>query len=191
MDILSGVKPWLFHALVTLLLLFPAMAQEQPAEANEYELKAAFLFNFAKFVEWPPGTFSAAGDPIHICVLGPNPFGDALARLAQGRVVQSRRLQVERSSNQIAAGQCQIVFIPESNQRQTSQLVRNASAVGTLTVGESESFARDGGVINFVLRENRVGFEINVDAARRGRLQISSKLLNLATIVHDAASEKN
>ena len=177
--------------MAALLMLAAAMAQAQSAEANEYELKAAFLFNFAKFVEWPPGTFTAAGDPIHICVLGPNPFGDALERLAQGRLAQSRRLQVEPTSNVIAAGQCQIVFIPEGNAPQSLQLFRNASVVGALTVGEGESFARDGGVINFVLRENRVGFEINVDAARRARLQISSKLLNLATIVHDAPSEKN
>jgi hypothetical protein len=148
---------------------------------DEYQVKAAFLFNFAKFVEWPPQTFKGPSDSMSICVLGQNPFGRSLDEAVAGKLIDGRRFVVRQVANAGRAGGCQILFIASPQKIQLPELA--TAMAGVLTVGESEGFAAGGGVIGFKLEGGRVRLEVNVDAADQRKLRISSKLLSLAQIV--------
>ena len=150
---------------------------------DEYQVKAAFLYNFAKFVEWPPEAFKTSRDPIRICVLGHNPFGGFLEEAIHGKSIEGRAFVFRQVSGTEEATGCQILFIGSSDTRRFRSLAQSLKPAGILTVGETQGFASDGGVINFKLEDGRVRFEINVDAAEHAQLHISSKLLGLAQIV--------
>ena len=148
------------------------------AEMREYEVKAAFLYNFARFVDWPGG---AAG--ITLCLLNGDPFGGDIDIIA-GKPVGVSRLQVRRIDAEQAGG-CQIVFIPASQAGRLGRVLEQVRSRPVLTVGDAAGLAERGAVINFYLEQNKVRFEINIDAARRTGLPISSQLLRLARITHD------
>ena len=150
---------------------------------DEYQLKAAFVFNFAKFVEWPPETFSGPRDPIVICILGANPFGDALRQAVNGKAVEDRKPVVRQISEVRQAGGCQILFISSSERKRLRAVLAEIKSSGILTVGDTGNFAAEGGVINLKLEDGRIRLQVNVEAADRQGLRISSKLLSLAQIV--------
>lgn len=162
---------------IALGALLPAMAGGQTTD--EYQVKAAFLFNFAKFVEWPPQTFKSPGDAMSICVLGPNPFGRSLDEAVDGKSIDGRSFAVRQVADIQQAGGCQILFIPSGQKKRPAE----TAMAGVLTVGESDGFAAGGGVIGFKLEGGRVRLEVNVGAAEQSKLRISSKLLSLARIV--------
>ncbi len=166
------------------LLLTAAPAQDDTA-AGEYEIKAAFLYNFAKFVEWPDGAFPAADSPIRLGVLGKDPFGEILDRTLKGRKVGGRGFQIERFDDVEKIKSCHIAFIPASCKDRMEAALESLKCRPVLAVGETPGFARSGGIINFFLQENKVRFEINPDAAARADLKISSKLLHLARVVRE------
>jgi hypothetical protein len=174
--------------VVILLLLLAQMGRAQGA--GEYQVKAAFLLNFARFVEWPPQNFSSPTDSIDVCILGPDPFGEALDEMVKDKVVSGRPLQVRRLREPAQAGGCELVFVNAIEARNKVHLSKELNW-GMLTVSDGKDFARDGGIVTLVMQQNRVGFEINVDAADHAGLKISSKLLSLATIVHDDPAGKN
>ena len=153
------------------------------AQLDEYQVKAAFLFNFAKFVEWPPEAFKGPGDPFTICVAGENPFGSALENAVKGKAVGSRGFAVRLSPNGRDVKGCQILFTALSDRKRVRALLDVLKGSNTLTVGENDGFAADGGIVNFKLDGDRVRIEINIKAAEQEKLQISSKLLSLAQIV--------
>ena len=155
----------------------------QNPEVSEYQIKAAFLFNFAKFVEWPPGNSGRAGDPMTICIVGEDPFGNILDEFTTGKTVNDRRVLITRLKPGEDLKGCQIAFISSMERDQLKSVFQNANRAHVLTVGESAGFAALGGVIDFIREENKVHFEVNVDAAQRANLKISSKLLSLAKIV--------
>jgi len=150
---------------------------------DEYEVKAAFLYNFAKFVEWPSRSFQTRQDPIAVCVLGHNPFGNALQEVIRGKSIDGRAFVFRQVADAEEASACQILFVSASAEKRFRSLWGSLKPAGILTVGEAEGFASSGGVINFKLDSGRVRFEINVDAAEHAQLHISSKLLSLAEIV--------
>jgi hypothetical protein len=158
------------------IALFAALAAHPGAQTAtlEYQVKAAYLFNFLKFVEFPP----AAG-PLNICVAGRNPFGTALDETVRGEQIQGRqvtsRVILEPEPN------CDVVFIPAN--AATAAYLRAARGTSTLTVGETDQFIMQGGIVNFVRQGNNVRFEIDPIAAEQAKLRISSRLLQLATIV--------
>jgi hypothetical protein len=152
-------------------------------EIEEYRVKAAFLYNFAKFVDWPSQAFKTPQDPIMVCVLGHNPFGNALEEVLRGKSIEGRAFAFRQVADAEEASACQILFISSSEGKHFRSLYGNLKPAGVLTVGEARGFATDGGVINFKLDAGRVRFEINVGAAEHAQLQISSKLLSLAQIV--------
>jgi len=167
------------------LLAIAATAGHVHAEgsvADEYQVKAAFLFNFAKFVEWPADTFKAADDPITICVWGQDPFGGALEDVVRNKTVAGRPFVVRPVSNTAQATKCQIVFVTSSERKRVRSILDELKGRGILTVGEAEDFTSNGGVINFKLKDARVRIEIDTGAAERAKLRISSKLLSLAEI---------
>lgn len=149
------------------------------AEAvGEYYVKAAFLFNFAKFVDWPAGAFKTPTDPIVICIAGESEIATPLEELVKGKLVGSRPVVVQRGIRQ--GSECHIAFIGSSKRR---PLTEEMKAAGVLTVGEADWFLAEGGMVTLKLEAGRVRLEINLGAAQRAGLQISSKLLSLARVV--------
>jgi YfiR/HmsC-like len=151
--------------------------------ASEYQLKAIFLQNFARFVDWPPNTFSNPHDPFVICVLGQDPFHDELERAVQGRTVNNRSFAVQRESRVQEVKGCQIVFVSASERNHFERVLRRLTTGGILTVGDADRFIESGGIINFVLQDGRIRCQINTSAAEQAHLKISSKLLGVAQIV--------
>lgn len=149
-------------------------------QIDEYQVKARFLSNFARYVDWPSGSFQAANDPIVICVLGPNPFGRALDQAVDGKEVDGRPFLVRWISDIPPNLPCHILFVPSSQQQRFRSRAGSLERSGILTVGETQGFPADGGMINFKLEDGRVRFQINQEASGRERLRISSKLLSLA-----------
>lgn len=164
-----------------------ASGAESPA-LSEYQIKAAFLYNFAKFVEWPAGALSERSPTLTFCVLGEDPFGADLDQTIAGKTINGKSLVTRRLKPLQEAEGCHILFISASERRRLPQIFEALQGLSLLTVGESERFARLGGIINFTLEQNKIRFEINVDAAERTGLKLSAKLLKLATIVRDRDS---
>ncbi len=170
--------------LAVLPLLSGAAPMAEPSRySREYQIKAAFLFNFARFVEWPAAAFGSSDSPLSLCVLGEDPFGSALDETVRGEKVRDRRLEVRRTSEVVDLDACQLVFVSASERSRLAEILSALGSRSVLTVGEVEEFAARGGVINFVLVDNRVRFEINPGAAKRSGLKISSELLRLGRIV--------
>jgi len=166
-----------------LVMLLLSGAHAQSPTAGEYQVKAAFLYNFAKFVEWPPGSFSGANAPYKICVLGRDPFGQDLRDITADKSLNGRRFEVNHVTDLQQARGCLILFICSSELGQMKQILGALRGSGVLTVGDTKGFAEMGGMINFVLENNRVQFEVNRKAAEESGLKISSKLLTVAKLV--------
>lgn len=169
--------PLLWSLAVTFVLFLPSTLRAQGAAQREYEIKAAYLYNFIKYVDWP-----SYGDTITIGVLGSNPFGNALAPL-NGKIVKGRRLTIRQVDSLRDAQRCQIIFVSSSERSRLQEIFDNLKPARVLTVGEMQGFADGGGIINFVEENNKVRFEINAEAARQAGLNISSELLKLAKLV--------
>ena len=170
--------------LATIFAISAAAAPAQRAATNEYDLKAAFLFNFAQFVEWPVESFAKPTTPIVIGVLGDDPFGQSLDEIVAGETVRDRPLVIQRyrSVDQIEA--CQILFISASEAGRLDQIVKELGHRSTLTVGETAGFAKRSGIIEFALVQRRLRLRINLVAATSAHLTVSSKLLRQAEVVN-------
>ena len=156
-------------------------AQTMPFK--EYQIKAAFLYNFTQFVEWPTNAFPDATAPLTIGILGNDPFGDALADIVRGEKVNGHPLAIKhfRRTEEISA--CHLLFIGQSEARRVEEILGGLKDRNILTVGESEGFAKSGGMIRFVTEKNKIRLRINANAAKNASLTVSSKLLKLAEIV--------
>ncbi|HEX3353151.1 MAG: YfiR family protein [Terriglobales bacterium] len=151
--------------------------------ATEYQVKAAFLFNFAKFVEWPVDAFPGTDAPLQICLLGQDPFGHEFEEVIGDKSVNSHRIEVIHPSAVPQARGCQMVFVAASETGKVLEILRGLRGASVLTVGDTAGFAAKGGIINFVLDNGRVRFEINVKAAERAHLKISARLLTVAKLI--------
>jgi hypothetical protein len=160
---------------------FPAGASEQPID--EYQVKAAFIYNFAKFVQWPAEAFQTAKEPIAICVLGEDPFGSFLEDTIAGRTIEGRPLTIRHIASDKQVAGCHILFFGSGDDKRVTSAIADIRTPGILTIGDSEISGVDGVVINFRLEAGKVRFDINVEAAGREKLLISSRLLSLARIV--------
>lgn len=163
-----------------LLMSFLLMAEAAEAVPLEYQIKAAFLFNFAKFVEWPSQLFPDAQTPMTIGVLGASPFGDVPEVLAQGQTLNGRHFAVKYSGNIEDLKSCHILFISGSERASAPQILEILKGTSILTVSDIDSFTQSGGIVRFIQKDNKIRFEINQKAAEEARLKISSKLLSLA-----------
>ena len=157
--------------------LAPPSAQTR--SPREYEIKAAFLYNFALFIEWPEVAFGASTSPLLLCVLGDDPFGPALDTV-EGRVAKGRTIEVRRFDDLGDLDECHILFISSSERERLADVVEFLGSSSVLTVGEMEDFAERGGIINLTVARNKVRFEVNLEAGDRAGLQLSSQLLSLA-----------
>lgn len=173
-----------FLVLVVSLGLPGVRGQEGP---SEYQVKAAFLFNFGKFVEWPESSFLSDNAPFSICVLGDDPFGSALDNL-RGKSIGHRSVAVWRIKRPDAGLRCQILFVSASEESHLAQIFASLRGSNSLAVGQTSGFASAGGAIEFTLDDSHVHFTINPDAIKRAGLRASSQLLALAKIVHEGQS---
>jgi hypothetical protein len=163
--------------MVAMVLTVIATAQA----VDEYHVKAAFVINFAKFIEWPTQAFKTPADPLVFCVLGQDQMTNPLREAVSGHTIQGRPAIVREIMPGQAVADCNVLFVGSSAAKRFRST--NQESTGILTVGETPGFATDGGAINLKLEDGRVRFEINVVAAERQQLRISSKLLSLAELV--------
>ena len=165
----------LLCGMMLLLALTPAHAAP-----SEYELKAAFIYQIARFVEWP-GTPVNTGAPLQLCVLGGNPFGPALENI-RGKPVGERKMEVSLLDMNAGTRECAMLFIAAPAEKYLERIIALSRGTGMLTIGDTQGFARRGVMVNFFSQDGKIRFEVNLEATRQGGLKISSKLLSLARI---------
>jgi hypothetical protein len=171
-------------ALILLLALLPSRSLAAPP-AKEYDVKAVFLFNFAQFVEWPDSAFASKDSPLVLGVLGNDPFGASLDEAVRDKLVDRRPMEVRRFRSVEEAKDCNILFVSSSEMTRLSSVLEAVKAHDVLTVGETDEFAREGGMICFVNRDGRIRLRVNLKAVQAAKLTVSSKLLRVAEIVSD------
>jgi hypothetical protein len=174
------MRPWRWIVAASLML---GVAPAAPAQsAPEAALKAAFLYNFAKFAEWPAD--AAPADPLTICVFGDAAIADALDETVKGRTVDGRKTTVVRVKPDGFRG-CHVLYVAGLDAKRAQAIVDELKGAPVLTVGDREQFAQSGGIAGLFVEQGRMRFAINIEAAQRCRLRISSRLLSLAKIVKD------
>jgi YfiR/HmsC-like len=170
--------------VILVALVGAGTATSQSSQPSEYQLKAVFLFNFAKFIDWPQTSFASPEAPFAVCVFGKDPFGSVLDDVLLNKTIAARPVVLRRLRDKADARRCQMLFICSSEYEYLQGILDSLHGANTLIVGESDGFAASGGIIELTLEQNHVRFTINIDAAERADLRLSSKLLALAKIVH-------
>jgi uncharacterized protein DUF4154 len=156
---------------------------QEPQTLPEYVVKAGFLFNFAKYVEWPAEAFEKADSPITIGIVGADPFGENLERTLKNKTVRNRVFAILRFPERSALQRCHILFVPRTEREHLPEILKHVEPWPVLTVGEDDGFARAGGTTNILIEKEKPRLEVNPDAAEKARLTIDSKLLKVSTIV--------
>lgn len=156
----------------------------KPSALSEYAVKAAYLYNFGKFIQWPASVEAVKG-PFTICVLGEDPFGQDLNAVIAGQTVDGRRVTILRNLTPQETGGCRILFINSSEGNALEDILTALDGKGVLTVSDMPGFLARGGIIHFVTENRRVHFEVNLAAAKRAGLRLSSQLLKLAVKVEE------
>lgn len=153
------------------------------AAESEDAVKAAFVYNFPKFVEWPDNAFPTPGAAIDICVVGASGFAAVLRNIVRDKTVKGRPLTVRDSVPSADLASCRVVYIPSSEEKHLAEVLERVARLPVLTVGDPDALAERGGIIGLTTNDNRVHFEVNVSAARRAGLKLGSQLLKVATRV--------
>ena len=173
-------------ALISIAILVsavtPLSARAKKPLLYEYRIKAAFLYNFAKFIQWPKSAFIDPESPVFICILGQDPFMGALQSIA-GKTIRGRRIVISHSKNVMAVKGCHILFVAESEKSRIKHTISKFKGSPVLTVSDMDAFVKAGGMIGMVRVENRIRFHINLVSAQESGLMISSQLLKLAQSV--------
>jgi hypothetical protein len=169
-------------ALFALWAVLAGSAGADDKDIHEDEVKAAFVYNFAKFVEWPTGKIN---ESINLCILGESPLGFSALKAIDGRTAQDKPLVTKLLNKSDDLKGCHIVFVAASERNKVAQLLKIAHQQHALTVSDMDGFTQEGGAIELVKTEEKIRFEINLLAAKEAGLAISSRLLNLALAVYD------
>ncbi len=171
-------------ALFLLAMLWSRAAEIGPA--TEYQVKAAFLYNFARFIDWPKENFATTNSPIVFGFAGELPFQNEVEQMLRGKTINSHPVVVTRFPDGLPTGPADVLFISRSERHHLDQILRAVRSKPTLTVGDGlDRFLQTGGMINFVIEDRKVRFEINATSAEKTGLKISSKLLRLAVRVQE------
>jgi PPE-repeat protein len=169
---------------------FSGIARAQSDQLSDYDVKAAFLFNFTKFVEWPESSFESPQAPIVIGIIGDSPFGDSLTRIVAGQKAQGRGIEIIRYRRGDDLRRCNVLFISDSERQRSAQILASLQPASILTVSDMDGFAEAGGAIQFVIQDNRVRFIVNLDAATQSKLRASAKLLALARVINHSEAAR-
>lgn len=176
-----------FH-IAGCLILLPAVFAQQP-KPQEYQVKAIYLYNFSKFVQWPPATGSK--DSFAICIIGRDPFGTALDSVLVGEKIEQKTMEARRIMDVQDAAKCQILFIAASESARVKQILSSLGKNSVLTVSDMPDFSQNGGMIQFMVQDNKVRFEVNLPAADKAGLVLSSQLLKVASAVKKGSPAEN
>jgi hypothetical protein len=174
----NNFKP--FSAMIAVLGFALLCAATEPTQ--EYKVKAAFIYNFARFIDWPAGVFANDDAPFVIAVVGTDPFNGGLEQAVAGKKISGRRVEIRHFDSVDKIGLCQILFVPTTDDETETQIIQKVANDSALTVGECENFTALGGSFRFFTEDNKMRFEVNTDATDRAKLRVSSKLLKLARI---------
>src|ERR1700719_1295180 len=177
-------------ALLPILLAGVTLNAQNTSGSSEYLIKAGFIYNFANLVQWPSTSFAQPESPIVIVILGEDHFGATLDRALEGKKVNARAFVIKRARSvaelQRTLGpqnECQILYVSSSEMPHLGEAIQVLKGAPVLTIGETPGFAKSGGIINLILEDNKVRFEVNVQAAKDADLNISSRLLALERII--------
>lgn len=173
--------PWkpLFAILTTLLIVVAGSGVVEAQSNSEYQIKAAYLYNFAKFVEWPSAAFGGPSDPFRICILGDSPFDQNVEIALSGRRVQNHPVHVIYPDSTAQSRRCHVLFLSPSESGHMKAIVADLRSSAVLTVADTPGFIGAGGMIRFFLEDDSVRFEMNPLPASQAGLKVSSKLLVL------------
>ncbi len=165
-------------------LLVPWLGPQSDAQSlSDYQVKAAYMYSFAKFISWPEGTFATARDPIRLCILNDEPFQSQLGQIVKGKSIDGHPVLVIPVQNREQARGCNELFISSADSRNTSQILESLQGTSVLTIGEAKDFVQEGGILSFVLQGDHVRFQVNRKAANQAGLRMSSQLLSVAQAV--------
>ncbi len=179
---------WVLMAVLSTLLA-TASAGSSSDGADEYEIKAAFLYNFLRFVDWPEDAFDGPDEPFRIGILGVDPFGEILDAVVADRTIDGRSVEVNRG-RMVDLIESHLLFVSDSEAEVVEYIVNalhDHPYHPVLTVSDIDGFAERGGIIEFYFRDQRIAFRVNVSASERNRLEMSSRLLSLATVVYESS----
>jgi hypothetical protein len=177
------------HVLVNTALVLAALfafgnrSPAQQAKPSEYQVKAAYLYNFGRFVKWPQPASGEKNDSFAVCVLGQDPFGQTLDAALTGETLDGKPVKIRRLAKAQDAVDCRILFVSLTEERHLKEILAVIDQPGVLTVSEIPGFSQRGGIIQFVAEGDRVRFEINLANAESSRLVLSSELLKVAATV--------
>lgn len=180
-QVIRSFDGWRPAAAMCLAVALGSAAAQAADGPLEYQIKAVFLLNFTKFIEWPATAFESTNSPVAICILGDDPFGNTLDQIVSGEIVNGRKVVVERINHTPEPKTCQVLFWSRPEKDVSKTL--SGLGPGVLTVGEGDGFLREGGMISFVIDNRRVRFDIRRSVAENARLKLSSRLLNVARLV--------
>jgi hypothetical protein len=175
-------RSWLI-ALGTGLLVLVGHELAYSQAISEDQVKAAYLYNFAKFVEWPQETFPDATTPIHLCVLNDARIGSGVNLIVKDKHISGRSIVVVPIQTAEQGRSCQILFINSAQNGQVEHILKVLQGASVLTVGETTGFVEQGGIVNFVIQDDQVHFQVNHKAATQSRLRMSARLLSVAKLV--------
>jgi hypothetical protein len=168
------------------LLLLYTVGSTQPTVTSEYQLKAAFLFNFLQFVDWPTNAFDSPDQSIALCILGPDPFGAELDSVIAGERINGRSIEIRRLTEVVPAANCHLLYVNVRSRQGLRRALEQLRGLPVLTVSDATAFSGEGGMIEFVRQEDRIRLRVNLRAASEARLRLSSKLLRRSEIVEPA-----
>jgi uncharacterized protein DUF4154 len=172
---------WRWGSIVAALLLVMAqLARAAPERASEYSVKAAFLFHFAQLTTWPPRIFAGADSPLVFCTIGNDPFDGVLDSAVASKMVQGHPAKVLHLKQTTAVESCHLLFVGAQEMPQMSALIAALHGLPILTVGEADEFLKQGGMIDLRSQDDRLRFDVNLEAAQSSNLAFSSTLLSLA-----------
>ena len=171
--------PWLLFLLFGGLSVRPA----EEAPLSEYQVKSALVLNFVRYSDWPATAFANPGSPYLVGIVGRDPFGKDLEKTFEGKTVKGRPLVIKRVSGEKEMRACHLLFVSSSERRRSRELLEKVSDAPALTVGDFPDFLDHGGMINFLIKDGSVRFEINLEPARRARLKLDANLLKVAAFV--------
>jgi len=178
-----GVWPWLTAFFIVGILFGVSGLSAQKSKPQEYEVKATYLYNFARFVEWPLSSAAAKSNSFAICVLGQDPFGPALDAIVAGESIDGKAVLAKRVSKPQDAVSCRVLYISSSEDSRLKEVLAALDKSGVLTVSDIPQFSQRGGMIEFTLQGNNVRFEVNLTIAENTGLTLSSELLKVAVTV--------
>lgn len=179
------------RTLLALLLLLAATATHAAQQAAEYRVKAAFVFNFTQFVEWPATAFANADAPFVLCIAGSDPFGKTLDDIVSGESVGTHRIVVKRMRDAGEIQACHLLFVSRSLEPDTTEILKRVGGMTSLlAVSDIDRFVARGGAIGLVVDDKRIRFEVGLPAAKRQQLKLSSQLLQLGRVIDDASREQ-